>query len=544
MQEPKIYNAAIYARLSKEDEQRGGDSASIETQVDMLTRYVEEHGWNLAAVFKDDGYSGTNFDNRPAFNEMMGRVRNGEINLIVVKDLSRFGRNYLEVGQYTELELPSLGCRFIAVNDNVDSLNRGGNDEIFTALRNLFNEHYSRDISKKIRSAKNTSCRSGKFIGSFAPFGYVKSPDDRHKFLIDEEAAATVRRIFALRCDGYGYHKIALMLNEEGVLPPREYCFQASGRPNPYRKGNGKWSSTMVGYMLHNEAYIGHMVQHKKEKFSYKDRRLATVPQDEWIKVENTHDPIISMETWEQCRRMDRAPSQPKQNSLKEISLFSGLLFCADCGFSMRCQVTRRRRKNGLDARYEYYICGSYSRSGHTACSTHSIPLGVLSELVLNDIWEKADAVYRHEAEMLQWLMESRQKEGRQELSTVNRSMRVLEKRLAELERLIRSTYEDKVNGIIPGEICAKLLRGYQEEQAEKTAQMQELEERLAEIQAVERSVQEWAALIRQYRDIDTLDRETLLALIDKIEVCETENVGGRKVREIRIYYRYVGFIG
>ena len=543
MQEEKIYNAAVYARLSKEDEQRG-DSASIETQVEMLTRYVTGHGWNLAAVYKDDGYTGTNFDRRPAFNEMMEKVRDREINLVVVKDLSRFGRNYLEVGQYTELEVPALGCRFIAVNDNIDSLNRDSNDEIFMAFRNIFNEHYSRDISKKIRSAMNTSCRSGKFIGAFAPFGYMKSPDDRHRLIIDEPAAAIVRRIFQMRCEGEGFRRIALALNEEGVLPPREYHCRCAGKAGSPWRDNGKWSSVTVSGLLRNEAYIGNMVQHKSEVFSYKDRRMTAVPKEEWIRVENTHEPIISMDVWEQCRRMDRGTVHPRQNSMKETSLFSGLLYCADCGFAMRCQIERRRRKNGVTARYERYLCGSYSRSGHTACSTHSIPVQVLSELVLNDIWAKADEVFYHEEEIAQCLMERRQKQSRAELSAMQKSMRFLEKRVAELDRLIRSAYEDKVDGSIPAELCAELLRGYQKERAENSTRLQEIEKQQAEMQTAENEVQEWISLIRRYRDIDTLDRETLLKLIDRIEIGEAHTEDGNKVRDIKIYYKFVGYIG
>ncbi len=543
MQEEKIYNAAVYARLSKEDEQRG-DSASIETQVEMLTRYVAEHGWNLAAVYKDDGYTGTNFDRRPAFNEMMEKVRSREINLVVVKDLSRFGRNYLEVGQYTELEFPALGCRFIAVNDNVDSLNRGNNDEIFIAFRNIFNEHYSRDISRKIRSAMNTSCQSGKFIGAFAPFGYMKSPDDRHKFVIDGPAAAVVRRIFQMRCEGLGYRRITMILNEEGILPPREYRYQSAGKQNPYTKSNGKWSITEVRQLLHNEAYIGNMVQHKIEKISYKDSRFLTVPKDEWIKVENTHEPIISMDVWEQCRSMDREANRPRQNSMKETSLFSGLLYCADCGYKMRSQIKKQRRKNGVTACYENYICGSFSRSGHTACTTHNISLRVLSQLVLNDIWAKSDEVFYHEKEIAQRLMERKQKQGQAELSAIQKSMRSLEKHAAELDRLIRSAYEDKVNGSIPGELCAELLGGYQKERTENTAKRRGLEAQLAEMQAVKNEVQEWISLIRQYQDIETLDREMLLRLIDKIEVGEVHIEDGQKVRDIKIHYKFVGYIG
>ncbi len=286
------------------------------------------------------------------------------------------------------------------------------------------------------------------------------------------------------------------------------------------------------------------MVQHKNEKFSYKDSRNLAVPKDEWIKVENTHEPIISMDVWEQCRSMDREANRPRQNSMKETSLFSGLLFCADCGYKMRSQIKMQRRKNGVTACYENYFCGNFSRSGHTACTTHNVSLRVLSQLVLGDIWVKSEDVFYHEKEIAQCLMERRQKQGQAELSAIQKSMRSLEKRAAELDRLIRSAYEDKVNGSIPGELCAELLGGYQKERTENAAKRRELEARLAEMQTVKNEVQEWISLIRQYRDIDTLDREMLLRLIDKIEVGEVHIEDGQKVRDIKIHYKFVGYIG
>lgn len=542
MQEQKTYHAAIYARLSKEDEQRG-DSASIETQVEMLTRYVRENGWDLAASYKDDGYSGTSFDNRPAFQEMMARVEKGEINLIVVKDLSRFGRNYLEMGKYTELILPSYGCRFISVGDNYDSI-RNDNSDMLSIFKNVMNDFYSRDISQKIRTAAKSSYKSGKYLGACAPFGYAKAPDDPHRFIIDEPAAAIVRRIFGMRSQGMGYHRIAVILNEEGVLSPREYYYSTTGKANPYQKGNGQWSDVGVRCILTNEAYIGHMVQHKSERRSYKDRRIITVPQEERIRVENTHEPIISMELWEQCRRMDRAPIQPRQNGLKEICLFSGLLYCAECGAAMRGQIIRRRLKNNETACYENYLCGSFSRSGHTACTAHNISRRVLSELVLYDIWSKATAVHMSEKEIVQLLTEKKQTQSRQELAAMKKSIKVLQKRTAELDRLIQSTYEDKVKGTIPSELCTELFCNYQRERAEKKAELLEMDKRLENIQKMQNDAQEWVSLIKKYRNIDQLDRDTLLRLIDKIEVGEIHTVNGQKERNIRVHYKFVGYIG
>lgn len=541
MQEEKIYNAAVYARLSKEDE-RAGDSVSIESQINMLTKYVADNGWNHVATYKDDGYSGTSFDNRPAFQEMMSRVRKGEINLVIVKDLSRFGRDYLEVGQYTEVIFPALNCRFIAVNDNVDTIHN--NNDMLAIFKNVMNDFYARDTSAKIRAVRKSAMRSGRYMGAFAPYGYVKDPADKHKFLIDEPAAEVVRLIFSMRAGGIGCPKIARELNEKGIMPPRIYYFDERGKQNPYAKYNGKWNDRSVRLILHNEVYLGHTVQHKEERLSYKDHRIREVSPDEWIRVENTHEPIITKELWEECRLVDRLNSRPRQSKMKEVSLFSGLLFCADCGFAMRCQVTVRRKKNGVKANYEAYMCGSYSRSGHTACTTHYIPRHVLEELVLADIRDKAEKVCVREEEVVRRITEQKQAQGRQEAAAAEKSAKALKKRLSELDRLIQSTYEDKALGKIPEALCIKLMSGYQSEQEEKAAQLEELERMLAESRKVKEGVQEWAGLIKQYRDADILDRDMLLKLVDRIEVGEARVVNGQKERQIRICYKFAGNIG
>ncbi len=540
MQEEIIYNAAVYARLSKEDE-RAGDSVSIESQVAMLTKYVSDNGWEHTATYKDDGYSGTSFD-RPGFSEMMSRVRKGEINLVVVKDLSRFGRDYLEVGQYIDVIFPALGCRFIAVNDNVDTI-RNSND-MMAIFKNVMNDFYARDTSAKIRAVRKSSCRSGNYMGAFAPYGYVKDPADKHKFLIDEPAAEVVRWIFTLRAGGIGCPKIARELNEKGILPPRTYYFDAKGQANPFGRTNRKWNDCTVRRILENEAYLGHTVQHKEERFSYKDHRTRAVPPDEWIRVENTHEPIITKELWDECRMVDSLNSRPRQSKMREVSLFSGLLYCADCGFAMRCQVTVRKRRDGTKACYEAYMCGSYSRSGHTACTTHYILKSVLAELVFSDIQARAEEVCIREKEVIRRMTDQRQAQGRQEAAAMEKSAKTLKKRLAELERLIRSAYEDKVLGKIPEDICVRLMAGYQSEQAEKSAQLKSVEKKLEEYRKAQEDVREWAALIRQYKDADILDRDMLLRLVDRIEVGEARTVDGEKEREIRIHYKFVGDIG
>ena len=533
------YNAGIYTRLSRDDE-RAGESVSIENQRELLTRYVHEQGWNLISTYVDDGISGTTFD-RPGLNAMIADVRKGKINLIVVKDLSRFGRDYIETGKYIDVIFPSLGCRFIALNDGVDTIHK--DNDMIMIFKNVMNDFYARDTSSKIKAVRQSTCKTGKYIGCYAPYGYIKDPQDTHRLIIDEPAAVVVRKIFALRCEGLGFRKIAQVLNEDGLTPPREYYYQALGQPNPCRQ-NHMWNDVTIKKLLRNEVYIGHMVQNKRGHVSYKNHKSIDKPKEEWIRVKNTHEAIIDMDTWELARQVDQMHSHPRYNKLKQISLFGGMLYCMDCGFAMRHQTEQHKRKNGSVAVYESYMCGNYSRSGHTACSTHTIYLKPLTELVLDDIRMKAEIAHCRETEMIRRLAERMQSQSAQEDAAAKKTARAIRKRLAELEKLVQNVYEDKVKGAIPEAVCVELMNKYQTERAEKAGQLQRLERQMEESQTVRDDVQEWVSLIRQYRDLKTLDRETLLRLVDKIEVSERRIVDGMKEREIRIYYKFVGYIG
>ena len=534
----QTYNAGIYCRLSRDDE-RTGESVSIENQRVLLTRYVQEQGWNLIQTYVDDGVSGTTFD-RPGLNAMISDVRAGKINLVIVKDLSRFGRDYIETGKYIDVIFPSLNCRFIALNDGVDTLHH--NNEMLAIFKNVMNDFYARDTSSKIKAVKKSTFQAGKFIGAYAPYGYIKDPEDKHHLIIDEPAAAIVRRIFALRCQGLSRRRIAGILNEEGITPPRDYYYQAIGKPNPQRQ-NHVWNDVTVKVLLRNEAYIGNMVQNKTGTVSYKDHSQISKPKEDWIRVSNTHEPIIDMNSWELAAQIDQKRAFTRIRPFRGINMFAGLLFCLDCGFALIHQTEVDHRKNGQVVEYESYMCGSYSRSGKTACSTHRIYLRPLKEIVLADIRAKAELVSIDETAVVQRLSERMQAQSSQEITANKKTAKALNKRLTELEKLIAATYEDKVKGVIPESVCIELLNKYQAERGEKAAQLKGVEQRLNSTQAVQDDVQNWADMIRQYRNLDTLDRETLLRIIDKIEVGEKKIVDGQKEQEIRIHYKFVGFI-
>ena len=334
------YNVGIYCRLSRDDE-RTGESVSIENQKIMLSRYVQEQGWNLYAAYCDDGVSGTTFD-RPMFNQMIADARAGKINLILCKDLSRLGRDYIEAGRYTDIVFPSMGCRFIALNDGVDTIHK--NNEMLVILKNVMNDLYARDTSSKIRAVKQSTFRTGKYVGCYAPIGYRKSPEDKHILEIDPVTAPVVLRIFDMRLQGDGFRKIARTLNEEGVPSPRGFYYMAEGRPN-LRGETPYWNDVTVKTILRNEVYLGHMVQNKTGTVSYKVHKQVSKPKEDWIKVEHTHEPLISQEVWDAVQRLDNHPSKGRSGSDGVISLFAGVLYCADCGGSMRYQRDYRSRK-------------------------------------------------------------------------------------------------------------------------------------------------------------------------------------------------------
>jgi len=530
------YNVGIYVRLSKDDE-RAGESLSIENQKLILTKYVREMGWNEAECYVDDGYSGTNFE-RPAVTRLIEDAKDGKINLILVKDLSRFGRNYIQVGQFTDYLFPMIGCRFIALNDGVDTIN---NDNDIMPFRNLFNEFQSRDTSKKIKAVKRACAGNGKYVGAFAPFGYKKSAEEKYKLIIDGQAAPIVQRIFDLRCKGYGYRKIAEALNREGVISPRDYYYREKGEPNP-RSGNNLWNDISVKLILENEAYIGHLVQMKTGTLSYKNKRVVNRSPDEWVKVENTHKPIIDTYTWNLCREIGAKRYRARSRSDGELSLFSGLLKCM-CGFKMRTQrETKVLPAKGM-AKYIFYLCNTYSSSGKIACTTHTINERILVELVLEDLRKHTSRVLSDEEGLRQDLISQCSKESLRQYKADKEQLRRTQGRLLELEQLIQSLYEDRVLGSLSDIMCKTLMAKYEQEREEKSALLQDLTAKLAETEQDEQNIDSFLTAIKKYVAVEQLDREMLLELIDVIEIGERQIKNGQKYRDITIHYNFVGKI-
>ena len=532
------YSVGIYARLSRDDE-RAGESVSIENQKEMLARYVLEQGWTLYDYYCDDGVSGTTFD-RPGFNRLVQDATDRKINLVLTKDLSRLGRDYIEAGKYTDFIFPSLGCRFIALNDGVDTIRK--NNEMLVILKNVMNDLYARDTSNKIKAVKLSTFKAGKYVGCYAPLGYRKSAADKHILEIDPVTAPVVRHIFDLRLQGNGFRKIALILNAEKVPAPRTFYYMAEGREN-HRGETPFWNDVTVKTILRNEVYLGHMVQNKTGTVSYKNHKQVSKPESEWIRVENTHEPLISQEVWDAVQRMDNHPARGRSGKSGTVSLFGGLLRCMDCDSSMRYMRDYRKKVSDKEPEYKAYVCNRYASGGKNACSSHYINQKVLTQIVLTDIRCKAIWAQNSREKLREKILTQKESAGREKLKTLQAELSAIDRRLPELDRLVQSAYEDKVLGKIPENLCVQLLNGYEAERKAKQERRRELTEQLAASRENERSVDAWLDMVQDYYDLQELDRPTLMRLIQKIEISEKYTVDDHEERDIHIYYNFVGYI-
>lgn len=537
MAKQTIYNAGIYVRLSKDDE-RAGESLSIENQKLILTKYVAEQGWNIVDIYVDDGYSGTSFD-RPAVQRLLEDAKAGKINLIIVKDLSRFGRNYIQVGQYIDYIFPTYNIRFIALNDNIDTANKDTTAMDMLPIMNVFNEWHAANTSKKIKAVIEANCKAGKYRTTFAPYGYVKGDDENHLPVVDEPAASVVRRIFQMRSQGISPRHIADTLNNEGVPIASDYLYAKMGKPNP-RRTSHLWCAERIRTMINNPTYLGHLVQMKTTTVSYKNHKNVKKDPSEWIIVENTHEPLVSQEIWDKCREMEASVSQGKKTKTGFVAALSGLMFCADCGEKMR--LGWNNTTNGSKKKPRKYVrhnfnCGRYNRHGKIACKSHYIKMKDMNALVLADIRSMAALVVEDENEARRQFLAHKEKQNAHQTEAEQKRLREGKTRLAELETLIPSIYEDKVLGKIPEAVCVNLLEKYQAEQRALSAEIKALEEKLSAVQKDEHDVEEFIRRLKKYTDVQELTREIALELIEYITVDE---YAADRPRDIHIYYKFL----
>ena len=521
---------ALYCRLSQDDG-REGESNSISNQKEMLQAYAKKNGLLHPRFFVDDGFSGTTFD-RPAFREMDAMAENGEIGTIVVKDLSRFGRNYLEVGQYLEIRYPTLGIRFIAVQDNVDSESNTGTE--LMPFSNILNEWHAATTSKKVRAVWATKAAQGKRVSHIVPYGYIRDEKDIEVWHIDEEAAEVVKRIYALCIAGKGPAQIARILEADRIPTPSEH-FVANGR-NPRSKVTTipcGWSGDSVADILDNRQYTGCAVNNKSTRVSYKVHKTILHPEDEYQIIPNMQEAIIPEELW--MRVHELRSHKHRQTRTGSTSIFSGLVFCADCGKKMYFIDTRRQRPNSL-----HFVCSGY-KAGRHGCTSHYIRESILKQIVLDSISRFMDFVRSYESVFIHLLEQRHEKTRSIDLKRMKRAVENNRKRIDEIDLLIERIYEDNVKGKITDERFMTMSRKFEEEQRSLKDETTVIEAELEKEAERKTDLRLLLKTVREQADIRELTPELVNTLIRRIEIHEPVTINGRKNVDVDIYFTGIG---
>lgn len=526
--EQSEYTAACYCRLSKDDLQ-GGTSVSIDTQKKVLEDYCNSRGFTIYDFYCDDGFTGTNFQ-RPDFQRMMNDVHNGVVNMVVVKDLSRLGRNYIETCKLIEETFPEIGVRFIAIGDDVDTASENLDLDLMTPIKNVINQYYPADVSKKTRQAFKTKAMRGEFIGTNAPYGYRKSAEDNHVLEIDEVTAPIVREIFEMVAyKGYGYNKIARELSKRQILTPTAYRYQRNGKA--YEKDPYDWNLVSVRRILENREYLGCIVNGKKKKLSFKSQKVIPVAEDKWIVADNMHEPIISQRLWDDAHR--RLGSRKRTSKTGKVNMFAGLVKCDKCGYALTLANTKAGKR--------YLSCSTYKRKGKESCTVHYLKYDDLYQIVLADIREKLNFIKDNEETFARKL--------RAELGSLNVSKTKLfqkevleiEKRLQRIDAKFDQMYEDRLDGLLPDNKFREMAEKSESEREKLTARLDTLKQELDTQTVIDDNISRFMETVIKYTDITELDRELLNRLIDKIVVGNKVKTDHGYTQKITIHYRFIG---
>ena len=525
---------ALYCRLSQEDMQ-AGESESIQNQKLILQKYADEHHFFNTRFFVDDGFSGVSFE-REGLQEMLREVEAGNVATVITKDLSRLGRNYLKTGELIEIIFPEYEVRYIAINDGVDTARE---DNEFTPLRNWFNEFYARDTSKKIRAVKQAKAQKGERVNGEVPYGYIADPNDRNHLIPDPETAHVVKQIFAMYVQGDRVCDIQRWLKEHEILTVGELRYRRTGstrHPRPQQNAWYNWPDKTLYDILARKEYLGHTLTGKSYKVSYKSKKTKRIPEEKQYFFPNTHEPLIDEETFELAQK--RLANRHRCTRVDEVDIFSGLLFCGDCGYKMYLI-----RGAGTPERKHAYTCGNYRNRARNdfVCTTHYIRKSVISELVLADLKRVLSYVQSSEQEFIQTANEYNAQAMKKALAQQRKELDKAEKRMSELNVLFRKLYEDNALGKISDSQFAFLTSGYDEEKTTLTRRIAELTQEIDA--ATERSadVKRFVALVRKYTAIEELTYENVHELIDRILIHELDRE--TNTRKVEIFYNFVGRI-
>ena len=528
----KMGITALYCRLSRDDGTEG-DSNSIANQKKLLAKYAKEHGFTNTRFYVDDGYTGTNF-NRPDFQRMLADMDMGYISTVIVKDSSRFGRNYLEVGQYTDYYFPENNIRFIAINDCIDSEN--GEDEL-APFRNVMNEMMARDISRKVRSAHKIRGNAGEPL-SQPPYGYMKAPDNKKRWIIDTEAAEVVRRVYRLCIEGNGNETIARTLQEDKVLVPMAY-WQSKGLPRGGKKTQAdpyKWCKTTIAKMLSQQEYCGDVINFKSTSKSFRNKTRVENPKENWAIFKDVHEPIIDRDTWEQVQKLvEKTKRRPPKDKNQKKSIFTSFLYCGDCGHKLWFNFNQKNPS------IRFFSCSNYRGMRGTCENTHYIREDALEQIVLMELRMLADFLESAEEAFAELLEKKTNKDMHRERTAAEGALATARARSQKLLGLFEKLYEDNVEGKVTDEWFMRLSQKYENEQEELKRQTLELKEKLDSIERMQTAKDDFLRAIRKFMEMRTLTPVILRELIEKIEVFPVEGTGKDRTQRVIIHYRFVG---
>ena len=525
----KNYIVGLYLRLSKDDE-RQGESLSIDHQRTILRKYAEEHGFTVYDEYIDDGVSGTTFQ-RPEVQRLLDDAKTGMINTIIVKDLSRFGRNYIEVGQYVDYVFPAFGIRFIAIQDNVDTENRDSNAMEMMPIMNVFNEWHAANTSKKLRAVKKSNALAGIYNGAKLAYGYMKANDKKHTPLIDEEVAPIIVRIFEMYASGLSAKKIAATLTLEGIPSPKKYAYEKLG----FRGRQGEhdiWCPTTICLMLDNMLYIGHLPQLRTSSVSYKNHKKYKKDPSDWVITYNNHESIISQELWDKVQARRKSVARGRKTKIGFTHPLSGFLICADCGCKMKMNTSVHNNKRSYS-----FNCGDHMRFGKALCFSHHIMAKDIEAIILDDIREMAQSITLDEENIKKEFLRQNAELADKTVKTAKKELQTKRKRIDELSRLMQVAYEDRVKGKMPEDVCINFIQKYSEEQKRLEGEITELEEKLTETTNTMQSADDFIRDIEKYLEAPELTREMCYELLERVVVGGHPKVTGKE-REIDIVYK------
>ena len=539
MKRAKLNNdkiTALYCRLSKDDG-TNNESMSISTQKTMLKDYAKRNGFLNCQFYVDDGYSGTNYD-RPAFRQLIEDIQDGEVSTLITKDLSRLGRNYLETGTYIEVFFPNHNVRYIAINDGVDSIDNAQMD--ITPFRNIINEMYAKDTSRKIKSALHARRMQGKYMATTAPFGYQKDEKDHNHLVIDEVTAPVVELIFSIAEEGVGLHTICNRLRKAKVMKPSFYKKELFERFMDEEKMYD-WDTAYVSQILHNPVYAGNLTVADKPTKTMRSKKRQYIPYAEREIIYGTHEPIIEQSRWNTVQKiLESRPPVIGESSSGYDNIFRGVIKCADCGSAMLAKVEQKRKRNNVLDK-TFYCCTKYRKFGKDGCSSHNIEARTVHEVVLTDIQKHAGQALTDRKTMVMDIAERLNLQMSADREQQKKELRQCKQRVSEIENLYAKLYEDLTRELLTEKRFQMLSARYDSEQEELTAKIKELEKSAIADKEQLSSIEHFAEQISGYAGITELNFKIINQLIEKILVSEPVEVDGQKIQRLTIHYKFIG---